>query len=131
MPILTERRKFVRYLLPYEMLYVFDHFSARVGRVRDVGMGGLSCEFNHESDDECISGVIDIFSYDKDFYLPLINCKRSYSLYTKGRQSRLRPTRCGQHFVALKGQQKDRWQELIEKLPKLSDSFASVHDPFA
>jgi hypothetical protein len=131
MPILTERRKFVRYLLPYERLYVFDHFSARVGRVRDVGMGGLSCEFNHDSDGEGLAGVIDIFSYEQDFFLPAINCQRTYSLCMTESQNRLRPTRCGQHFVALQVQQKVRWRELIEKLPKFSDSFASVNDPFA
>ncbi|MCP4624618.1 MAG: hypothetical protein GY850_13975 [bacterium] len=99
--------------------------------MRDVGMGGLSCEFNHENDGEGLAGVIDIFSYEQEFFLPSIVCKRTYSLCMNGGQGSLRPTRCGQHFVALKVRQKVRWRELIEKLPKFSDSFASVNDPFA
>ena len=134
MPVLTERRKFVRYLLPYGMLYVFDHYSARVGWGRDVGMGGLSCEFSHEGKVESISDVIDIFAYDQDqFYLPSITCKKTYLLALEGRRSsnrHLSRTRCGQHFVSLNPQEKSRWQDLVEKFSKFSDLFAPVYNPF-
>ena len=59
MHVLAERRKFIRLMLPYGMLYVFDHYSARVGWVRDVGMGGLSFEFNPEGEAGKVSEVID------------------------------------------------------------------------
>jgi len=133
MPVLTERRKFVRYMLPYGMLYVFDHYSAKVGWVRDVGLGGLSCEFFPEGKFKNISDVIDIFAYDQDdFYLPSVTCKRTFLISYEGMRSynRLSTTRCGHHFVSLKPQQKNRWQELIEKFSKFSDLFAPVYDPF-
>jgi hypothetical protein len=134
MPVLTERRKFVRYMLPYGMLYVFDHYSARVGYVRDLGMGGLSCVFNHENKIENISDVIDIFAYDQDnFYLSSVFCIKTFLLPLGGSRSfnrHLHTTRCGQHFVSLKPQQKSRWQVLIVKFSKFSDLFAPVYDPF-
>ena len=37
--------------------------------------------------------------------------------------------RCGQHFVSITAEQKNKWQELIEKLSKCSDLFATVYDP--
>ena len=124
---LAERRKFVRFMLPYGMLYVFDHYSAKVGWVRDVGMGGLSFEINPEGEAEKVSEVIDIFAYDQEsFYLPSVICENTFSRFVAGRRyfnRHLRQTRCGQHFVSLTAEQKTKWQELINKLPKYSDLF--------
>jgi len=39
-------------------------------------------------------------------------------------------TRCGQHFVLITAEQKNKLQEFIEKLCKYSDLFATVYDPF-
>ena len=127
MHVLAERRKFVRFVLPYGMLYVFDHYSARVGWVRDVGMGGLSFEFNPEDEAVKISEVIDIFAYDQEpFYLPSVICENTFSRFVGGRRyfnRHLNQTRCGHHFVSLTAEQKTKWQELINKLPKYSDLF--------
>ena len=134
MPVLNERRKFVRYMLPYGMLYVFDHYSTRVGWVRDVGMGGLAFEFNHDGNAEKISEVIDIFAYDQErLYIPSVICQKTFLLFMGERRClnrHVRQTRCGQHFVSLKAEQKIRWQELLGKLSEYSDSFATVYDPF-
>jgi hypothetical protein len=134
MPVLHERRKFVRYKLPYGMLYVFDHYSARVGWVRDVGMGGLSFEINHESKPEGISEVIDVFAYDQElFYLPAVPCQKTFWLNKGKRRScsaHLNQTCCGHHFVSLTPEQKTKWQELIHKLSKYSVLLATFYEPF-
>ena len=135
MSVLKERRKFVRYMLPYGMLYVFDHYSTKVGWVRDVGMGGLSFEFNHAGDTEKISEVIDIFAYDQArIYIPSVTCRKTYWLQMDGRRGfnrHVHQIRCGQRFVALTAEQKTSWQKMIENLSKYCDLFATVYDPFA
>ena len=135
MPILNERRKFVRYMLPYGMIYVFDHYSTKVGWVRDIGMGGLSFDIKHEGDMETISTVIDIFSYDPElFYISSVTCEKAFLLASKDKHSlnsNLRRIRCGQQFVSLTAEQKTRWRALIGKLSKYSDLFATVYNPFA
>jgi len=132
MTAFAERRKFVRYMLPYGMLYVFDHYSSRVGWVKDVGMGGLSCEFNHSGEAEKLE-VIDIFIYDpENLYIPSVICERA-SKISVGRQrgfnQYLTITRYCQQFVSLTAEQKSVWQNLIGKLSKYSDSFTIVYNP--
>lgn len=134
MSVLNERRKFVRYVLPHGMLYVFEHYSARVGWVRDVGMGGLSFECNHEVETENISEVLDVFAYDQEhFYIPAVACQKIFWL-NKGIRRRcstqLNQTRCGNHFVSLTAEQNTRWHELIAKVSKYSNFNATVYDPF-
>jgi len=116
------------------MLYVFDHYSTKVGWVRDIGMGGMSFEFNHESNSEGISEVIDIFAYDQEiFYMPAVPCQKTFGLNMGKRRSfstHPNQTRCGHHFVSLTPEQTTKWQELINKLSKYSDLFATIYEPF-
>jgi len=129
---LAERRKFVRYMLPYGMLYVFDHYSARVGWVRDAGMGGLSCEFNHGGEVKNIE-VIDIFADAfENLYIPSVMCESASTRCleeSRGFNKNPYKTRYGQHFVSLTAEQKTVWQNLIGKLFKYSDLFISVYNP--
>jgi hypothetical protein len=135
MSVLTERRKFVRYMLPYDTLYVFDHYSARVGWVRDVSMGGLALEIYHEVDAEHNSGVFDIFAFNPErFYIPSVTCEQTFLLSAEGKRcsnSYLYRVRCGQHIVSLTAEQKTMWHDLIKKLSKYSDLnyYANVYDP--
>jgi hypothetical protein len=133
MAALAERRKFVRYMLPYGMLYVFDHYSARVGWVKDVGMVGLSCEFNHGGEAEKIE-VIDIFAYAfENLYIPSVICESTCRLclgQRRGFNKNIFKTRYGQHFVSLTAEQKTVWQNFIGKLSKYSDLFTTVYNHF-
>ena len=66
-------------MLPYDTLYVFDHYSARVGWVRDVSMGGLAFEIDHGVDAEYTSGVFDIFAFNPErFYISSIICEKTF-----------------------------------------------------
>jgi len=129
----AERRQFIRYMLPYGMLYVFDHYSTRVGWVKDAGMRGLSCEFNHGGKAEKIE-VIDIFSYAfENLYIPSVNCETASTLSLGQRRGFKKcpfRTRYGQHFVLLTTDQKPVWQNFIGKLSKYSDLFTTVYNPF-
>jgi hypothetical protein len=97
-------------------------------------MGGLAFEFNHDGNAEKISEVIDIFAYDQErLYIPSVICEKTFLLFMGERRCfnrHVRQTRCGQHFVSLKAEQRTRWQELLGKLSEYSDSFATVYDPF-
>lgn len=134
MQVLHERRKFVRFKLPYALLYVFDHYSARIGWVRDVGMGGLSFELKHESHVEGDSDVIDVFAYDQEpFYMPAIPCQETFRLNMGNRRSfsaYSNKTRCGHHFLSMTTEQKNKWQELIHRLSRYSDLYATIYEPF-
>jgi len=133
MAALAERRRFVRYMLPYGMLYVFDHYSARVGWVKDAGMGGLSCEFNHGGEAEKIE-VIDIFAYAfENLYIPSVICESASTLYLgerPGFNKNLVRTRYGQNFVSLTAKQKSVWQNFVGKLSNYSDLYTTVYNPF-
>ena len=133
MTALAEKRKFVRYLLPYGMLFVFDHYSTRVGWVKDAGMGGLSCEFNHCGEAEKIE-VIDIFSHGfENLYVPSVICESASTLCfgeRRGFNKHLVRTRYGLHFISLTAEQKTVWQNFIGKLSKYSDLFTTVYNPF-
>jgi len=128
MTALTERRQFVRYMLPYGMLFVFDHYSTRVGWVKDAGMGGFSCEFNHGGEAGKIE-VIDIFADAlENLYIPSVNCESGSKLCLgerHGFNKILFRTRYGQYFVSLTAEQKIVWQNFIRKLSKYSDLFTT------
>ena len=133
MSALAENRKFIRYMLPYGILYVFDHYSTRVGWVKDIGMGGLLCEFFHRGNADKIR-IIDIFAYDPEYiYIPSVACENAFTLAVGERHNfgkNLFRTRYGQQFVSLTAEQKTIWQNFIEKISKYSDSFTTVYDPF-
>ena len=119
MPGIRERRKFVRYQIPFGTLFVFDHLSARVGWVRDVGMGGVSFDCRHAAGTDIISEVIDIFSCSYElFYLASIPCKRTF-LIDIGKRSyfgdQITANRFGQQFVELSDEQQSKWQDWISK----------------
>ena len=116
MTALAERKKFVRYMLPYGMLYVFDHYSASVGWVKDAGMSGLSCEFNHGGKAEKIE-IIDIFADAfENLYIPSVTCESASTLYLRekrGLNKNLFRTRYGQNFVSRTAEQKTVWQNFF------------------
>jgi hypothetical protein len=65
--------------MPPGKVFVFNHFSARVGWIKDVSMGGVSFECTKDPGAKVDPEVIDIFSYDYDrFFLPAIPCKKVY-----------------------------------------------------
>ena len=119
MPDIRERRKFVRYRIPFGTLFVFDHLSTRVGWVRDVGRGGVAFECKQTAGTPIISEVIDIFSCSNElFYLAAIPCKRTF-LMDLGKRSYMgdlfRANRFGQQFVELTDEQKTKWHGWINK----------------
>lgn len=119
-------------MLSNEMIYILDHYAAKVGWVKDMGMDGLPGEFCHEGKFENIFDALDFFTYDPDqVCLSSRVGKLTFLFSSAGRRSfnRHLTTRCGQRLVSLKPQQKIRWQELIEKSSKFSELFEPVYAP--
>ena len=116
MPVLNERRKFVRYILPYGMLYVFDHYSTKVGWVRDVGMAGLSFDYSRKLGADLEPVIIDIIAGST--YLSTIPCKKIFANKVDQKSNMghdFEIIRCGLHFGILSKNKKKKLTELINK----------------
>jgi len=119
MPVLNERRKFIRYVLPYGMLYVFDHYSTRVGWVSDVSMGGLSFNYSRKISADLEPAIIDIIAGSS--YLATIPCQKIFT-NKGGKKSNMSGDfeiiRCGLQFGMLSKNKQEKLTELIDKYVK-------------
>jgi hypothetical protein len=75
-----DRRRFKRYRVLEGALFVLNHFSTRVGWVRDISSSGLCfdciCKYGHEVAPE----VIDLFAHQPSgIYLPTLRCKMIFT----------------------------------------------------
>ena len=107
----TERRKFER-MIPAETTFVaFRPGFEKLGRIKDICMGGLGCEYqmpgpsNKDSENEA-SSEIDIFQSDDRFYLPRVPCSVVYDISlgesaSEAPEPKIEKRRCGFEFGAL------------------------------
>ena len=119
----TEQRIFKRFV-PEERAYVvFRPEFAKLGRIKDISMGGLGYEYViYEQMKHGTEGPhaleIDIFLSEKEFYLPSIACKVVYDIQieqdtedpvinTMGRR------RCGLQFGDLSGRERGLLEFLL------------------
>ena len=115
----TDQRKNPRYAISSgKALFVFNHFSTRVGCIKDISQGGLSFEYIHKSGRECIPEVIDIFSNsDELFFMPTVPCRKIYDTATVGETepfSGLETRRCGLQYGPLTREQEKQIAELLK-----------------
>ena len=115
----SDRRRFPRYLVKRNTFFVFNHFSTRVGSVRDISEDGVSFEFNHKVDTEFSPEVIDMFSLNNGCcYMAGVGCKAIYSLFYDGQtedvQKGYRLCRCGVQFFSLDSGQKEQLKTIVQ-----------------
>ena len=74
----NERRKFTRFLVPENVYAALGPSFSKVGRIKDLGIGGLAIEYITDEDSVPGNSHVDIFSREEEFYLSKLPCKIVY-----------------------------------------------------
>ena len=65
----TEGRKFTRFLVPENVYAALGPSFSKVGRIKDVSIGGFAIEYLTDGDSIPGNSHVDIFSREEEFYL--------------------------------------------------------------
>ncbi len=112
-----ERRRFRRYNVEDDIFVLFRPDFERLGKVLDVGMGGLAFEslsFNENAVGEVVE--IDIFaSHPHSFHLHKVPCKVVYEVEVEpSGPPGARCRRCGVKFEKLTKRQMSQWSSVLD-----------------
>ena len=116
----TEKRKFARYITRPEIFAALGKSFSRVGRVKDVSLGGVAFEYIAEEQNEDDLSSIDIFATGNGLHLSRIPCRKIYEVSVKDTtevsslSSELRTKRCGVEFDDLTKSELSQVKHLIE-----------------
>ena len=98
----AERRKFTRFLVPENVYAALGPSFSKVGRIKDVSIGGLAMEYITDGDSVLENSHVDIFIREEEFYLSKLPCKIVYDLPIEPsadpQVSGLTQKRCGVQF---------------------------------
>ena len=72
----TERRKFTRFLVPENVYAALGPSFSKVGRIKDISIGGLAMEYITDGDSDLKTSHVDIFIRGEEFYLSKLPCKK-------------------------------------------------------
>jgi c-di-GMP-binding flagellar brake protein YcgR len=111
-----ERRKFKRYKVPEGKIFVFNHFSTKVGFIKNLSRGGCLFEYIHLVEEVIDPEVVDLFSYDfNKFFLIGLPCERVFiSKESKEEDNGHKTKRCGLKFQDLDEKQKAQLDRLLD-----------------
>lgn len=113
----NERRRFTRYYVAEGSLFILNHFSTRVGWIRDISNNGLAFDYICNLGYEVAPEVVDIFAHQPSgIYLPAIRCRAIFNRrLPKEDDTASRPdmNRCGICFHGISESQRDELQFLI------------------
>jgi hypothetical protein len=115
---MKENRKFKRFCVPEGKVFLLNHFSAKIGWVKNLSIGGLSFEFLCKQGAVVNSEVIDLFSYDyNQMFLAGLPCHKVYEIEKNGTfetpEDNRKTKLCGLEFMNLDSHQKTRIESLI------------------
>ena len=116
----TERRKFDRYALPKETIYVISHNSDIGGWLKNISKGGVAFAYQPTSGHKMEPTSFIILSGNRvPFYLTGIPCKLIYEIKTieenhtfSGQENML----CGLQYGMLAAGMKGKLESLIKKI---------------
>ena len=115
---MKEKRKYRRYKVPAGRIFVFNHFSTRVGWIRDISRAGVSFECTQPTGSNVDPEIIDIFSYAYDrVFLPAIPCRKVFEMGSHDRIEDAKTKKTiviGLHFERMNDRQKEKISDLIE-----------------
>ncbi len=120
-PQRTEKRKFARYITRPEIFAALGKKFSRVGRVKDVSLGGVAFEYITDEHNENDLTLIDIFATGNGLHLSRIPCRKIYEVSVKDTtevssfSSELKTKRCGVEFDSLTDEQTSQVKHLIER----------------
>ncbi|WP_167527925.1 PilZ domain-containing protein [Desulfosarcina alkanivorans] len=111
-----EKRKFKRFNVPGGKVFLFNHFSAKVGWIKDLSEGGVSFEFLYKEGAVVDPEVIDLFSYEYDrYYLSGLPCRKIFEIDGEERKGGRKTRCCGLAFKTLNEHQRDQLDLLLNK----------------
>jgi hypothetical protein len=102
-----DRRRYPRFLAEENALVALQNGSNRIGRVKDIGLGGLSFEHIYEEDFNLGNSIKNLTLWINDFSLPKIPCRIVYDIPLQipseydSLTIQLIPRRCGIQFESL------------------------------
>jgi hypothetical protein len=111
----TDRRKDKRFRLPAGSIVAFRPGYLKLGRIIDIGTGGLGFSYIHSQELPKVSSELDIFVAIRDFYLYHVPFETIWDFETDAtRFSSLRTKRSGLQFRQLTQAQNLRLEYFIE-----------------
>ena len=111
---MKERRKFKRYDVPEGKIFVFNHFSTKVGFIKNLSRGGLLFEYIHLVEEEIDPGVVDLFSYDFNKILLVgLPCEKVFVSKESKEDNGHKTKCCGLKFQSLNAKQKAQLESLL------------------
>jgi len=119
-----EKRRFIRYRARDKVFAALGEKFSRVGKVKDISVGGLAFEYVGEPESSNDLSRIDIFVTSNGFHLSRIPCKKIYEIPSPNSFEQYTPTknmyvsRCGVEFGKLEDNQ-------LSQLKYLLDNYAS------
>ena len=117
----SEKRRHVRFKAPEKLFAALGNPAPKVGKVKDISMGGLAFEYIPGEKEETGTTHVDIFLSGNGFYLPKVPCKAVYDITQKaplfgGHEFlRISLNRCGVEFKKLKKETYEQLEYLLGK----------------
>ena len=76
----TERRRFTRFLVPENVYAALGPSFSKVGKIKDVSIGGLAMEYLTDEDCRIETSHVNIFIREEEFFLSKLPCKIVYDV---------------------------------------------------
>ena len=112
----TERRKFTRFFGPENAYAALGPSFEKVGRIKDISIGGLKLVYLTDEEFESKNSQVDIFLRGEEYHLSKIPCTIVYDVqieasgFTKSYPKGVFYKRCGTKFDQLT-RPKKKWLE--------------------
>ena len=114
----AERRKFTRFLVPENVYAALGPSFSKVGRIKDISIGGLAIEYLTDRDSVPGNSHVYIFRREKEFYLPKLPFKIVYDVpiepSASSQVSGLIRKRCGVQFYRLTSRLRKRLEDFLK-----------------
>jgi len=98
----TERRKFTRFLVPEDVFAALGPSFSKIGRIKDIGIGGLAMDYITDEEPAPGNTYVNIFIRQEEFFLSKLPCKIVYDISIEPsadpQASGLTHKRCGVQF---------------------------------
>ena len=98
----TELRNFTRFLVPENVYGALSPSFSKVGRIKDVSIGGLAIEYLTDGDSAPGNSHVNVFIREEEFFLSKVPCKIVYDVSIEPaadpQTPRMTHKRCGVQF---------------------------------
>ena len=80
----TERREYIRFLVPENTFAALRPNFSMVGRIKDISIGGLALQYLTDEKPGLENSRVDIFNCGEEFHLSELPCKIVYDIRLAG-----------------------------------------------